>query len=128
MEHEVVGDEKFMGCFADIPVIFNDNGLPFKNNVEYAKAKFMQDNKMTKRSIGIFFNNPDLALIWEYLSYKSVDEMRALLTKFIESDAQNATMVPLLLATNKTMLTEHIRDMAQWPVYLTIGTFSHEIQ
>ena len=41
----------------------------------------MQDSKMTKRSMGIFFNNPDLALMRKYLSYKSVDEMRALLTE-----------------------------------------------
>lgn len=36
---------------------------------------------MTKGSIKMFFINPDLALIWKHLSYKSVDEMRALLTK-----------------------------------------------
>lgn len=66
---------------ADIPVFLNDNNLPFKNNVEYARAKFIQNIKMTKRSVGIFFNNPDLVPIREYLSYKIVDKMRALITK-----------------------------------------------
>lgn len=32
-----------------------------------------------------------------------------------------ATVVPLLLATDKTMLTQHHGDLALWPVYLTIG-------
>ena len=37
-------------------------------------------------------------------------------------------MIPVLLATNKTVLTEHTKGMAQWLVYLTIGNLSHEIQ
>ena len=41
----------------------------------------MQDSKITKRSMGMFFNNLDLAPMREYLSYKNVDEMKALLTK-----------------------------------------------
>ena len=38
---------------------------------------------MTKRLMGIFFNNLDLAPMREHLSYKSVDEMRALLTELL---------------------------------------------
>ncbi len=34
----------------------------------------------------------------------------------------------MLLAIDKIVLTEHVRDMAQWPVYLTIGNLSHEIR
>ena len=34
----------------------------------------------------------------------------------------------MLLATDKTVLMEHAGDMAQWPVYLTIGNLSHEIR
>ena len=41
----------------------------------------MQDSKMTKKSMRMFFNNLDLTLMQEHLSYKSVDEMRALLTE-----------------------------------------------
>ena len=78
---KLVEDEEFMVYLADIPVVLNDNGFPFKNNVEYAWAKFMQDSKMTKGSIGIFFNNLDLAPMQEHLSFKNVDEMKALLTK-----------------------------------------------
>ena len=57
---ELIGDEEFMAYVADIPVVINDNSLSFKNNVEYAWAKFMQDGKMTKGSMGMFSNNPDL--------------------------------------------------------------------
>ena len=78
---KLVGDEEFMAYLPDIPVVLNDNDLPFKNNVEYAWAKFMQESKITKGSIGIFFNNLDLAPMWEHLSYKSVDEIKALLTE-----------------------------------------------
>ena len=47
---------------------------------------------------------------------------------FMDFGVQNATIIPVLLATDKTVLTEHARDMAQWPVYMTIGNLSHEIQ
>ena len=33
---ELVGDEEFMAYLADILVFLNDNGLLFKNNIEYA--------------------------------------------------------------------------------------------
>ena len=58
---EPARDKKFMAYLADIPVVFNNNDLSFKNNIKYIWAKFMQDSKMTKKSIGIFFNNLDLA-------------------------------------------------------------------
>ena len=70
-----------MAYLTDILIVLNNHGLLFKNNVEYTWAKFMQDSKMTKESMGMFFNNPDLAPIQKHLSYKSVDEMRALLTE-----------------------------------------------
>ncbi len=34
----------------------------------------------------------------------------------------------MLLVIDKTVLTKHVGDMAQWPVYLTIGNLSHEIK
>lgn len=36
---------------------------------------------MLKKSIDIFFNNPDLAPIKQYLSYKNVEKIRILLIK-----------------------------------------------
>ena len=78
---EPVGDEEFIAYLADTLVVLNDNGFPFKNNVEYAWAKFIQDSKITERLMRMFFNNLDLAPMREHLSYKSVDETRALLTE-----------------------------------------------
>ena len=46
----------------------------------------------------------------------------------IDSDTQNANVILVLLATNKTVLTKHARDIAQKLIYLTIGNLSHEIQ
>ena len=48
---ESVRAKEFMAYLADTPVVLYDNGLLFKNNVEYAWAKFMQNSKMTKESI-----------------------------------------------------------------------------
>ena len=78
---EPVRNEEFMAYLVDTPVVLNNNSLPFKKNFKHAWAKFMQDSKITKRSMGMFFNNLDLPPIQEYLSYKSIDEMRALLTE-----------------------------------------------
>ena len=39
-----------------------------------------------------------------------------------------ATVVPLLLATDKTVLTQHHGDTAAWPVYLTIGNLSRQLR
>ena len=47
-------------------MILNNNSFLLKNNVEYARAKFMQDSKMTKRLIRMFFNNLNLILMQEY--------------------------------------------------------------
>ena len=41
---------------------------------------------------------------------------------------EGATVVPLLLATDKTVLTQHHGDTASWPVYLTIGNLSRQIR
>lgn len=64
---------------ANILVIKNNNCLLFKNNIEYAWARFMQTSKITKRSMTIFFTNPDLAPMREHLSYKNADKMKVLL-------------------------------------------------
>ena len=36
---------------------------------------------MTKESMKMFFNNLDLVSIWKHLSYKNIDEIKALLTE-----------------------------------------------
>ena len=37
-----------------------------------------------------------------------------------------ATVVPLLIATDKTLLTQHHGDVSGWPVYLTIGNLDRK--
>ena len=46
----------------------------------------------------------------------------------IDSGIYNATIIPVLLATYKTVLTKSARDMVQWPIYLTICNLRHEIR
>jgi hypothetical protein len=36
----------------------------------------------------------------------------------------NATVVPIMLSSDKTMLSQHRGDVSVWPVYLTIGNLS----
>lgn len=76
---EWVKNKDVMAYLVDILVILNNNGLPFNNNIEYGLAKFMQDSKITKELIKMFFNNLDLVPMREYLSFKNVDEIGALL-------------------------------------------------
>ena len=46
----------------------------------------------------------------------------------IDSGAQNTNVIPVLLVIGKTVLTENVKDIAQWLVYLIIGNLSYEIQ
>ena len=39
-----------------------------------------------------------------------------------------ATVVPLLLSTDKTVLTQHHGDLSLWPVYLTIGNLDRTVR
>ena len=80
-----VENKKYIAYLAGILVVLNNNSLLLKDNIEYALAMFMQYNNMTKGLMRIFFNNLDLVLIWKYLSYKSVDEIKALLIKLLYS-------------------------------------------
>ena len=70
-----VDNENTMAYMADISIEQDNNGFSFENNVKYAWAKFMQTSKMSKRSMGMFFNNLNLAPMQQHLSYKNVDEM-----------------------------------------------------
>ena len=45
----------------------------------------------------------------------------------INSSVKNTTIILALLAIDKTVLTEHARDMIQWLLYLTISNLSYEI-
>lgn len=60
-------------------VIKDDYCLPFKNNVEYARASFMQASKMIKGLMTTLFINFNLTPIQEYLYYKNIDNIRAML-------------------------------------------------
>ncbi len=64
---EQVEDKDAMADVADIPGDV-DNRLPFKNNIEYKWARFMQASKMTKGSITMFFSKPTLAPMRKHLS------------------------------------------------------------
>ena len=78
---EPVDKENTMAYMADILIEQDNSCLLFKNNVEYAWAKIMQTSKMLKESIGMFFNNPDLAPMQQHLSYKNMDKIKTLLTE-----------------------------------------------
>lgn len=47
----------------DIVMNIDNNCYLFKKNVDYAQSKFLQASKMSKRLMGIFFSNPDFALM-----------------------------------------------------------------
>ena len=57
------------------------NWLPDKNIVEYKWVRFLQANKITKKLMTIFFNNPILPPMQKYLTYKNMDKIKAWLTE-----------------------------------------------
>ncbi|ESZ92700.1 Zn-finger domain-containing protein [Sclerotinia borealis F-4128] len=40
----------------------------------------------------------------------------------------DATVVPIILASDKTAMTKLQRDLVAWPVYMTVGNLSREIR
>ena len=46
----------------------------------------------------------------------------------MDSVVHNTTIISVLLATDKTVLTKDVKDMAQWLVYLTICNLSYKIR
>lgn len=44
----------------------------------------------------------------------------------VEESIDNATIIPVLLASDKTQLSTIADNLALWPVYLTIGNLNHE--
>ncbi len=44
------------------------------------------------------------------------------------SSIYNAAITLILLVTDITVLNKHMKDIAQWPVYLRIGNLSQEIR
>lgn len=46
---------------------------------------------------------------------------------FIDSDIYNVTIILVLLAIDEIVLTKHMRNKAQWLIYLTICNLSHKI-
>lgn len=76
---KLVGYEDVVTNQSNIPFDKDNNRLPFKNNVEYTQARFMQASKMMKKSMIIFFTNSNLAYMREYFSYKNLKKMKVLL-------------------------------------------------
>lgn len=74
-------DKNTITYMEDILVDIDNNYYLFKKSVDYVWAKFMQAGKISKKSIDMFFNNPNSTLMGEQLTYKNVDQMWALLTE-----------------------------------------------
>lgn len=45
-----------------------------------------------------------------------------------EKLAAGATIVPVLVVSNKTMMTQHRGDRSMWPIYLSIGNLDGEVR
>lgn len=45
-----------------------------------------------------------------------------------EELAADATIIPVLLASDKTIMTQHRGDRAMWPIYLSIGNLDGEVR
>lgn len=45
----------------------------------------------------------------------------------IDSTTQNTTVISMLFEINKIKFIKYTRDMAQWPIFLTIGNLNYKI-
>jgi len=79
---------------------------PFKDNLHYAPVK---DETVDKSRVYTEMHNCD----WWW-------------KKQIELQRDDATIVPIIINTDKTALTRHAGDKSAWPVYLTIGNLDGE--
>lgn len=75
---------------------------PFRDNLAYAPVRQFTDEGKTCRA----YNEMHTGDWWWRIQSQLPD---------------NATVVPLILSTDKTVLTQHHGDAAVWPVYFTIG-------
>ena len=66
---------------ANIPIIKENNCFLFENNVKYDWARIIQASKQIKKSMIIFFINPNLTPMWKHLSYKNIYKIKVLLTQ-----------------------------------------------
>ena len=70
-------------------------------------------------------NNKDKRI---YREINTPDSWWTIQQALIDSGMKNATIITVLLATDRIMLTEHAEDKVQWLVYLNIRNLSYEIQ
>lgn len=82
---KLIKNKNTMIYMVNILVFVGNNYFSFKNNIEYIWVKFMQANKMTKKSIEIFFKNLNLAMMQKHLNYKNVNKIKALLIELLYS-------------------------------------------
>jgi hypothetical protein len=74
--------------------------IPFKNNLTYSPIRLWNDN--------------DSRVYTEMWTGDWWWEMQKTLP-------EGATVVPLLIGIDKTVLTQHHGDLSAWPIYMTIG-------
>lgn len=75
---------------------------PFKDNLVYSSIREFSDQEKTER----IYNEMHTGDWWWEAQEKLPD---------------HSTVIPLLIASDKTQLTQHRGDLVAWPIYLTIG-------
>lgn len=78
---------------------------PFKDNLVYTPVRAFNENE---RRVYTEMHTAD----WWWQTQDKLPD--------------GATVVPLLIAVDKTILTQHHGDLAAWPMYLTIGNLDNQ--
>jgi hypothetical protein len=109
IEREIIGlpAREYQFYYQDVENVirFLLGHIPFKENLVYSPMHVLNENEdrvYTEMHTGDW---------WWQTQNKLPDE---------------ATIVPLLVAVDKTTLTQHHGDLAAWPIYLTIGNLDHQ--
>lgn len=58
--NELMDNKNTIAYIANILIEQENNCFPFKKNIKYSQAKFTQTSKISKKSMSMLFNNPDL--------------------------------------------------------------------
>jgi|HubBroStandDraft_2_1064218.scaffolds.fasta_scaffold09848_2 hypothetical protein len=107
------GTGRYMLYYRDVTQVisFLISYLPFRDYLHYAPVRLYTDDAEGK---------PQRV----YTEMYTADWWWSMQGKL----AADATIIPVLLASDKTMMTQHRGDRAMWPIYLSIGNLDGEVR
>ena len=84
---------------------------PFENNLKYTPERYyivrLEEDESTSRVYNEMYTGN-----WWWRTQEQIPD--------------GGTVIPILISSDKTVLSQHHGDMAMWPVYISIGNLDSE--